>query len=295
MITQQTIIRAPLEVVYQSYAVIDNWLYALPDVLNTKIIYDDGIRQEFLMTVERDFVPETVRSIRYCKTNEQIELFQPEPPPKLEKMSGLWRFKDLGDCKTEVYAIRDFKMKENYLSEKTNYEKNLNFYLKQNLSFFKAFAEQKGRIQVSRLISADKNELIQCFWDIQRWYNIWSPIEKVEVDFDDGMTQIFSMNVWRDGICEEVKTIRKKTSEDVIEFTSPSPPLKLRNHSGSWIFEDTEQGTIVTATRNFEMDIDQLDGEVTTLEALKTYKYNLQLRLKTILEAFETYYKKKGE
>lgn len=289
-IKERILINAPISEVYNSYKDTTNWKYALSDVLDVETIYDDSFYQEFYMTVERNLKPETVRTIRFCEPLKTIELFQPDPPPQVNSMRGKWEFKAISSKVTEVTATRIYELKN--IHENETYQKKLTEHLKRNLLLFKSFNEKVGVIEVSRYIPASKQEVFECFWDIKNWYKVWSPIEGVEVNFDDNYTQIFTMEVWRDGICEKVQTIRKREN-DQITFTSPVAPPKLKEHSGSWIFKNEGEGAIVTATRNFQMDKEQiLEDEH---HALKNYKYNLQMRLLKILDSFVDYYEhKKG-
>ncbi|WP_180235970.1 SRPBCC family protein [Bacillus wiedmannii] len=294
-ITREILIDAPIKEVYDAYADPENWKYVLSDVLDVNTIYDDGRNQEFNMTVERNFKPETVRSIRYCTPYKKIELFQPVPPPQVETMSGTWEFIDV-ENQTKVVASRQFDLKENSCSSeklKKNqklYERKLFYYLGQNLDYFKAFSENRGKIKVATFVPVGKEELIKCFWDIKNWYSIWAPIEGVQVLHDDGINQTFSMKVWRNEVCEDVTTIRRLNG-GVIDFTSPVPPPKLSEHSGKWEFTEVDNGTIVTAIRDFKMDPSQLEKDLKS--SLIEYKLNLQKRVSKILGCFAEHYDKK--
>jgi len=130
-------ISAPLDTVYATYADIQKWRDVLDDVLNIELLYKDPLHEEFLMTVERNGKPETVRSIRYTHRNEKIEIFQPSPPPNFRKMSGQWIFKPLGKG-THVTAQRDFEVKG---SDEAKIAQILSGFLERNLLKFKAFLE----------------------------------------------------------------------------------------------------------------------------------------------------------
>ncbi|MFI3133001.1 SRPBCC family protein [Staphylococcus warneri] len=293
MISQQTIINAPIEKVYNAYRNIENWKYALSDVLNIEVLYDDNIHQEFKMTVEREFKPETVRTIRFCKDfgdEKEITLFQPVPPPQFKSMTGKWFFKKINDNQTLLHANRSFEIKDDAQINKSSVINNLNTSLKNNLEFFKLQSEGIGKIRVSRLVKTDYKNALKRFWDIKNWGDIWTPIDSVEVNYDDNTNQDFSMLVWRNNIKEEVRTIRHKINEKVIDFNSIKPPPKLLLHEGKWIFEEHKNGTVVTSERTFFMDKKQLNDNYD--DELKNYKYNLQNRLIQILESFQHYFDK---
>lgn len=293
MISQQTIINAPIEKVYNAYRNIENWKYALSDVLNIEVLYDDNIHQEFKMTVEREFKPETVRTIRFCNdfgNEKEITLFQPVPPPQFKSMTGKWSFKKINDNQTLLHANRNFDIKDEAQINKSSVINNLNTSLKNNLEFFKLQSEGIGKIRVSRLVKTNYKNALKRFWDIENWGDIWTPIDSVEVNYDDNTNQDFSMLVWRNNIKEEVRTIRHKINEKVIDFNSIKPPPKLLLHEGKWIFEEHKNGTVVTSERTFFMDNKQLDDNYD--DELKNYKYHLQNRLIHILESFQHYFDK---
>lgn len=291
MIFQQIIINAPINKVFDAYKDINNWKYALSDVLNIDILYDDNIHQEFKMTVERNFQPETVRTIRFCKdfgNEKEITLFQPVPPPQFKSMTGKWNFKKIDDNRTLLQANRNFKIKENSLINESDVINNLNNSLKRNLEFFKLQSEGIGKISVSRLVKTDYKSALNRFWDIKHWSDIWPPVDSVQVNYDDNINQDFSMLVWRNNLKEEVRTVRHRINDKVIDFNSIIPPPKLLIHDGKWVFEEHEEGTIVTSERTFFMDELQLNDDYDI--ELKNYKYNLQNRLIQILEAFQKYF-----
>lgn len=137
-ICEEIKIERPIEVVYQAFANIKGWAKVLTDVLDVDIVYKDPLHEEFLMTVERNGNPETVRSIRFTKSNESIEIFQPEPPPKFEQMSGKWLFESSASGSTKVIAIRNFVLKE---SEDQTIIELLRGFLSRNLQSFKTYLE----------------------------------------------------------------------------------------------------------------------------------------------------------
>ena len=133
-------IEAPPAHVYAVFAGLDHWRAALPDVLDVKVLYDDGNHQEFLMTVERPNGAETIRGIRYLDGSHEIELFQPVPPPGFKKMCGVWRFTQHGGH-TEVQATRQFQLTEDNPISAAEAVKKLREFLQTNLRLFKDYVE----------------------------------------------------------------------------------------------------------------------------------------------------------
>jgi hypothetical protein len=140
------------------------------------------------------------------------------------------------------------------------------------------------RISVKCEIKASRDKIYDLFWDIKRWSSVWNPIEKVSVTFDNGLKQEFLMDVWRNGQCEKIKTIRYKKNGN-IEFHSPTPPPMLSFHSGEWNFYSNGDVTTVESVRYFEMKEDTSDIEPLAFE--NDFKERLYLILQKFKEHFE--------
>lgn len=139
MIIQESVsIKAPLDVVYNSFEDLRVWKKILPDVIDVNMIYEDSYHQEFTMTVDRPTGPETVRAIRYCNRSNTIELFQPVPPPLFNRMSGEWVFEQDGENIT-VTATRNWEPKEKDKAD--SIAKKLTEILSTNLNLFKTEIE----------------------------------------------------------------------------------------------------------------------------------------------------------
>lgn len=136
-IVKEIEICAPLSNVYQAYADIRLWKQVLDDVVDVQVMYDDGLHQEFEMTVRRENRHETVRSIRFCFPLKSIEMFQTQPPPYFKKMAGIWSFHSHYREKTMVQAVREFESHGNSAIQSATLEK----FLERNLSAFKQWIE----------------------------------------------------------------------------------------------------------------------------------------------------------
>lgn len=148
MITESIFIQQEIGTVFHAFADLNNWQRVLPDVLHVETLYNDSYHQEFLMTVNRPKGPETIRGIRFCSPNSRIELFQSEPPPGFERMTGVWTFENWEEG-TRVTVERSFKLAAlasttDPSSIVTSHEEagiKLRQYLRQNLGLFKANLE----------------------------------------------------------------------------------------------------------------------------------------------------------
>ncbi len=135
-ITREILIQASIQQVYGAYADIEGWKEVLDDVVDVQINYDDGIHQEFEMTVQRNNGHETVHSLRFCYPFSAIEIFQTKPPPLFETMYGVWQF-TLKDNHVLVRASREFEIKKDYIFDSHILEK----FLEKNLYLFKKWIE----------------------------------------------------------------------------------------------------------------------------------------------------------
>ncbi len=135
-ISKELLIAAPVEKVYEAYVNILGWKKVLDDVVDIHIQYDDGIHQEFDMTVQRGGNQETVHSVRFCYPCYAIEIFQTKPPPLFKSMSGVWKFFPQGNS-VLVRATRAFEIKKDVIFD----SKILENFLEKNLSSFKKWIE----------------------------------------------------------------------------------------------------------------------------------------------------------
>jgi hypothetical protein len=100
---ERAVFGCDVDTAYGALFRVADWPDRLPHVNAIEVLYDDGQYQEFWMTVQSDTggEPLRVRSVRNC-TVEQIEFFQPTPPAFLRHHGGIWRFRRIGERRTEV-------------------------------------------------------------------------------------------------------------------------------------------------------------------------------------------------
>jgi hypothetical protein len=133
-------IQAELARVYEGFRDLHHWTRTLPDVLGVVVRYDDGLAQEFTMTVSRSAGPETVRGVRFCDPHRSISLFQPEPPPGFSRMVGKWEFEARGSS-TRVIAKRWFTLADSDPRDAEQVADTLLGFLDRNLNLFKRTIE----------------------------------------------------------------------------------------------------------------------------------------------------------
>jgi aromatase len=142
-IEENILIRSSLYHTYKVFEDFKYWLKILPDVTSISILYQDSCQQEFLMTVIRPTGNEVIRGVRYYKPFQQIELFQPEPPPGFKKMVGVWTFHEVPGG-IQVSAKRDYELIFDDQLNHTKVGENLRNYLRHNLMLFKDYLENEN-------------------------------------------------------------------------------------------------------------------------------------------------------
>ncbi|MCD6047053.1 MAG: hypothetical protein K0S08_700 [Gammaproteobacteria bacterium] len=148
-------------------------------------------------------------------------------------------------------------------------------------------------IKTKRLIYTDAQSVSELFWDIRSWTNIWNPIEKVNMLYEDTYCQEFMMNVVRDNKLEIVRTIRLRQKENCINFFTPIPPPMMTHHHGSWRFVEIERGQcLVEAERHYSMFKGK--GETNETFEIRTnhFKEKFHNRLNNILNKFAEHFDK---
>jgi hypothetical protein len=113
--TTQTFATRSAADVYRALYEFEQWPEHLPHVTAITPLYDDGMNQEFLMSVE-DGPRLEVRSVRACR-EALIEWFQPEPPPFLRHHGGTWKFRDLPGGGCAVEATHAWNLREDVAGE----------------------------------------------------------------------------------------------------------------------------------------------------------------------------------
>lgn len=106
------------------------------------------------------------------------------------------------------------------------------------------------KVHASICICCDYKKLVAFFWDISKWSSFWSPIHDVEVLYDDGKNQEFSMKVdWQNDV-HRIRTIRFIEHSKIV-FFSPTPPPPTVIHHGTWSFTSNPQQEIEVRAERF--------------------------------------------
>jgi len=147
-------------------------------------------------------------------------------------------------------------------------------------------------ISVETTLNTSVKKASSLFWDFKSWQNIWSPMQAVEVLYDDGLHQEVIMTVERDGQAETNRTIRFLRENGDIVFFSPEAPPMMTIHRGEWKFYNDAGKCRVKAMREFEINDRYFNVNISL--APEQFIKNFQGRLKNILDKFQSYFDRGG-
>lgn len=94
----------------------EEWPSLLLHCTGMEVLYDDGLNQEFIMTVEVGETVEEIRSIRHRGANE-ITYFQPTPPDPLLEHRGRWTAEP-SDAGTEIVSFHEVRLNPEFWQAK---------------------------------------------------------------------------------------------------------------------------------------------------------------------------------
>lgn len=142
-------------------------------------------------------------------------------------------------------------------------------------------------LKVSLMLDAPVSAVAAGFWDISTWQAFWQPVRSVTVTYDDGVHQIFEMNVEWLGEVRTVRTVRFRDRQGTISFFCSTPPSNLLYQRGQWSFEQVSNGCRITAARTY---IPKLDGQT----APEAFDAEFQERLNQILQGYSRFFASVG-
>jgi aromatase len=87
---EELLVPAPPGEVFDLLRDAAGWPRLLPHCEDIAMRYDDGVDQEFVMSIEAGGEDEVIRTVRHCIAPWRISYFQPEPPPALALHRGDW-------------------------------------------------------------------------------------------------------------------------------------------------------------------------------------------------------------
>lgn len=119
-------------------------------------------------------------------------------------------------------------------------------------------------------------ELYDLYADLSRWPDVLDDIEAVEVHYQDGYHQEFSMVVTRPGGRETVRGVRYCRNRELEMCQFDTPPA-LTRMTGRWTFSGPPEGpTQLRAERTFTMREPDADAEAFATQLGRYLRENLR-------------------
>lgn len=193
--------------------------------------------------------------------------------PLLKSMNGVWYVVPISFNKCIIHVVRHFELVDDvkgifadvettedakkYIDEFSSRNANL------ELLSFKIFLENNGAcvdvLYHKYEIKQDVLSVYNLFSDIKKWKKILPHCKDIDIIYDDGINQEFTMHVVSDsGESETFRSIRKCDYQQLnISYFQPNPPSFLKLHTGDWQFKVEADKTFVVAKHFFELDIDK--------------------------------------
>lgn len=125
-------------------------------------------------------------------------------------------------------------------------------------------------------------------WNIREWSRIWTPMQKIDVLYEDMIHQEIKMQVDRDGVTESNRTIRlRDINGGTILFVSLEPPPMLCLHKGVWIVKSSKGKTVLEAQREFQLVKNKRESILEYNFREQEFAKKFTSRLSCILHAFK--------
>jgi len=140
------------------------------------------------------------------------------------------------------------------------------------------------KITVRRKINAPLDEVRGALWRIKDWAQFWAPLHKVEIFYDDGVHQDFTMFLEWQAVDTHVRTVRFLDAKGNISFFSPTPPLLMSVHQGVWELSSDQGYTELAAVRYFELPYQEKETTEEYNCRLGIFSKGFEERLTSLLE-----------
>jgi acyl carrier protein len=108
--------------------------------------------------------------------------------------------------------------------------------------------ERRGTCEAKAIIRASAAEAYQALFKLEAWTFHLPHVLAVDVTYDDGRYQEFTMKVASKTGTLHVRSIRRCDAPESIDFFQPKPPTFLIEHSGGWRFKELADGTCEVTT-----------------------------------------------
>jgi acyl carrier protein len=108
--------------------------------------------------------------------------------------------------------------------------------------------ERRGACEAKTVIRASAADAYGALFQLAGWTAHLPHVLAVDIAYDDGRYQEFTMKVASKTGTLNVRSIRRCEAPTSIEFFQPKPPPFLLEHSGGWRFKELADGTCEVTT-----------------------------------------------
>lgn len=108
----------------------------------------------------------------------------------------------------------------------------------------------ESMIESSIIIKSDLQSVFDAFYHLPHWVNVLHDVIDVDLQYDDGTHQVFTMTVVRPSGMETVRGIRIADKHVSITLCQTTPPPGFLKMHGYWYFTPAAEGVFVRAVRD---------------------------------------------
>ena len=252
---------APTIAVYNAIADTSKWPPLFDSCVSVAVL-ENGVGGELIQIEARQgdrIIAWTTRR-HYHPEVHRIDFALETPMPFLEAMEGQWRVTPLGPNRALLSVDRSFTLREGpdqpqpdvilrFLDENADAE----------MLAIKSLVEIGGVtftvVRSRHMVPFAPDRVYRVLAEIRRWPEILPHCSCLDVLYDDGIGQEFTMTVGVGEGAERFRSVRTCDPHALsITYFQPSPPSLLVLHHGSWAVRAAAEGSEVIAEHRVRID-----------------------------------------
>lgn len=246
---------APASRVYDAVADTGQWPL-LFDACTAVELIEDGADGELTRIEARQgdrLISWTTRR-RYHPDIYRIDFALETPMPFVAAMEGQWRVTPLAADRALLSVDRRFELREALDRPREDILRFLDGNAETEMLAIKSLVEKgDAAFTMSRsrhFLPFAPDRVYRVLADVRRWPEVLPGCSSVDILYDDGLAQEFTMEIAGSAGDEQFRSIRMCDPQALsIAYFQPSPPPWLASHHGSWTVRAVPEGSEVVAER----------------------------------------------
>ena len=245
---------APAAAVYDAIADTCKWPLLFDSCVSVAVL-ENGAHGELtrIEALQGDRIIGWTTRRHYHPEVRRIDFALETPMPFLEAMEGQWRVTPLGPDRALLSVCRSFKLRDG--SDQPQPDLILRF-LDENadaeMLALKSLVEIGDAtftvVRSRHLLAFAPDRVYRALAEIRRWPEFLPHCTGLDVLYDDGIGQEFTMTIGAGGGAEQFRSVRTCDPRALsIAYFQPSPPSLLVFHHGSWTVRAAPEGSEVVA------------------------------------------------